>query len=135
MPGPQVQVQPDTRMNLPLAALVLSLAAGSTAWAQKKVFRCGPDGRIYSQTPCKDGYEVNADDKRSAEQRKAAEENVRRDDKLNEKMARERHAKEVAAAKEGPATIGNASAVKPPASAASGATAKKKRVPKKPVQT
>lgn len=123
------------RINLPLAALTLCLAVSGTAWAQKKVFRCGPDGRIYSQTPCKDGYEVNADDKRSAEQRKAAEENLRRDEKLNEKMARERHSKEVAAAREGPAMIGNSSAVKPPAAAASGAAAKKKRAARKPDQT
>ena len=121
------------RMNLPLAALVLLLAASSTGWAQKKVFRCGPDGRIYSQTPCKDGYEVNADDKRSAEQRKAAEESVRRDEKLNEKMARERHAKEVAAAKQGPAVIAKAAA--PAASAASAPAKKKKRAPKQAVQT
>ena len=118
------------RMSLPLAALALWLAASGAAWAQKKVFRCGPDGRIYSQTPCKDGYEVNADDKRSAEQRKAAEESVRRDEKLNEKMARERHAKEVAAAKQGPAVIAKAAAP-----AASAPAKKKKRAPKQAVQT
>ena len=123
------------RMSLPLAALLLSLAASSTGWAQKKVFRCGPDGRIYSQTPCKDGYEVNADDKRSAEQRKAAEESVRREEKLNEKMARERQAKEVAAAKQGPATIANSSAAKAAAPAASAPAKKKKRAPKPAVQT
>jgi hypothetical protein len=122
-----------TRLVLLLATMLFAHSAATAAGP--KVFRCGPDGRIYSQTPCKDGYEVNADDKRSAEQRKAAEETVRRDEKLNQTMARERHATEVAAAKVGPAKIGNASAAKPPASAASGAAAKKKRAAKNPVQT
>ena len=76
------------RLGLLLAALLV--AQGGAIAASQKVFRCGPDGRIYSQTPCKDGYEVNTDDKRSAEQRKAAEDSVKREEKLTEKMTRER---------------------------------------------
>ena len=83
--------------GLLLAAILL--ASGAAGAASQKVFRCGPDGRIYSQTPCKDGYEVNADDKRSAEQRKAAEDSVKREEKLTEKMAREREAKDTLWAK------------------------------------
>ena len=112
-----------------LATLVL--AAGSAAAASQKVFRCGPDGRIYSQTPCKDGYEAKADDARSAEQRKAAEELAKRDEKLAEQMRRERQAKEAAAAKQGAVTVGNPSPASP---AASAVALKKKRPPKKPDQ-
>jgi len=65
----------DFQMRLGGAALsaTLLLGAGAACAAPQKVFRCGPDGRIYSQVPCKDGYEVGADDKRSAEQRKAGD--------------------------------------------------------------
>jgi hypothetical protein len=44
------------RLAMLLAAQMLA-CHGADAAAQK-VFRCGPDGRIYSQTPCKDGYEA-----------------------------------------------------------------------------
>ena len=118
------------RLNLLFAALILATSGADAA--SQKVFRCGPDGRIYSQTPCKDGYEVNADDKRNAEQRKTAEDIVKREEKMAEKMARERQAQEAAAAKQGPSIIANPSAAKPGASAASAAVAKKKRQAKKP---
>ncbi len=124
-----------------LLATALWLAAGSAGAAPQKVYRCGPDGRIYSQTPCKDGYEVNAADPRSAEQRKAAEDATKREDKAVDKMTRERQAQEAAAAKQGPSFIASASAAKPAASAASGAAAKKPRAgngkaapPAKPTQ-
>jgi hypothetical protein len=58
------------RLAMLLAAQLLACHGAEAA--SQKVFRCGPDGRIYSQTPCKDGYDANADDKRSPEQRKAA---------------------------------------------------------------
>jgi len=124
----------DFQMRLGGAALsaTLLLGAGAACAAPQKVFRCGPDGRIYSQVPCKDGYEVGADDKRSAEQRKAAEASVKREEKLSDEMARERQAKEAAAARQGPAIIANPSAAKPAASAA--AAEKSKRPPHKPRQ-
>ena len=113
----------------------LLLTAGAAEAASQKVFRCGPDGRSYSQTPCKDGSEVNTDDTRSVEQRKAAEDNVKREEKMADKMARERRAAEAAAAKQGPAIIGNPAAAKPAALPAS-APAKKYRMkkPKAPSQ-
>ena len=120
--------------RLGLLLVALSMACGSATAASQKVFRCGPDGRVYSQTPCKDGYEVKADDARSEQERKAAEEQLKRDDKLNEKMARERRAYE-AASKPGIGVIVNPAAAKPAASAASSAAAKKKRHPKRAAQT
>jgi len=43
------------------------------------VYRCGPDGRVYSQTPCADGKALSVDDPRSASQQKAAREVTARD--------------------------------------------------------
>jgi hypothetical protein len=52
------------------AALALATALGAAA---QKVYRCGPDGRIYQQTPCAEGRPVDASDPRTAEQRQAAQ--------------------------------------------------------------
>ena len=121
------------RASLLFAALLLATVAADAA--SPKVFRCGPDGRTYSQTPCKDGYVVDAADPRSVEQRKAAEDAVKREEKMADKMARERRAAEAAAAKQGPAIIGNPAAAKPAALPAS-APARKHRMkkPKAPPQ-
>jgi hypothetical protein len=130
-----------TRCLCSASALLVAamwLAAGSAGAAQQKVYRCGPDGRIYSQTPCKDGYEVNVADPRSAEQRKAAEDATKREEKAVDKMTRERQAQEAAAAKQGTSHIADPSAAKPAASAASGSAAKKpgsgKPAATKPIQ-
>ncbi len=125
--------RPRSSAAFAMAAWLWLIAAGGASAAAQKVYRCGPDGRIYSQTPCKEGYEVDADDKRSAEQRKAAAEVLKRDEKLADKMTRERLAREAAAAKQGAARIGPPAAAKPAASSAS-AAAKKKRTPAKPTQ-
>jgi len=114
------------RLAMLLAAQLLA-CHGAEAAAQK-VFRCGPDGRIYSQTPCKDGYEAIADDKRSPEQRKAAEDAVKREEK---------QAKEAVAA-QGAASTAKPAAAKPAASAAPSASASasnRKPEPKKPQPT
>jgi hypothetical protein len=117
-----------TRSAAALLAAALWLAVGSSGAAQQKVFRCGPDGSIYSQTPCVDGYEVNVADPRSAEQRKAAEDATKREGKTVEKMTRERQAQEAAATKQGgPRQTASPSSAKPAASAASGTAAKKPR--------
>ena len=128
------RIRPGLALSLALAAIFFD--QGAAIAAGPKVFRCGPDGRIYSQTPCKDGYEVQADDPRSAEQRKAADDVAKRDEKLADKMTRERKARE-AAGKPVVAVIPNSAAVKaaaPAASSAAASKAKKKRPPKKPAQ-
>lgn len=114
-----------------LGLAVLLLASALSSAAAQKVFRCGPEGKTYSQTPCKDGYVVNADDQRSPEQRKAAEDMVKREAKMAEKMAREREAKEAAVAKQAPTIIGKpAVAAAAGASAASAGSAQRKRTAK-----
>lgn len=47
-------------------------ALGSGAAAQK-IYRCGPDGRIYQQAPCSDGKAIDASDPRTPEQRAEAQ--------------------------------------------------------------
>ena len=118
-----------------LALLALSLCCGASWAQQKQVFRCTVDGRVtYSDAPCKTGTEINADDSRSETQRKAAEANVKRDEKMADKMRRERLADEALAAKQGAARIPYSAAEKAAASAPAGDKAIKKRKPphKKP---
>jgi len=119
-----------TNFRPALGLALLMLAPQLSAAAPQKVFRCGADGKTYSQTPCKDGYEVNADDQRSPEQRKAAEDNVKREAKMAEKMTREREAREAAAAKQAPTIIGRPAL--PPKPAASAASAQASKARKKP---
>ena len=54
-----------------LAALGLAASASHAAPPQT-VYRCGPEGRVYSQTPCADGKPVTIDDPRSASQQKGS---------------------------------------------------------------
>jgi len=54
------------------------------------VYRCGPDGRVYSQTPCADGKALSVDDPRSASQQKASREVSARDAEQAKNLADER---------------------------------------------
>jgi hypothetical protein len=56
-----------------IAAGALTLLRGCAAAAPPlSVYRCGPDGRVYSQTPWQDGQPVSVEDSRSAAQQRAA---------------------------------------------------------------
>ena len=80
------------------------LAALLTTQAQaQKVYRCGPDGREYSQTPCKDGQAIDVADPRSAADQKAARDVAAREERMADELTRERHAREAAAEKKAPA--------------------------------
>ncbi|MEO7852734.1 MAG: hypothetical protein ABIR94_10860 [Rubrivivax sp.] len=96
----------------------LLLAAAAT-WAAppQTVYRCGPDGRQYSQTPCADGREVTTEDSRSAEQQRAAREVSARDAQQADKLAAERKAREAAAKGQSEAGFKTSDAQAPPASA------------------
>ena len=52
-----------------LAAACLLLLSASFAHAQATVYRCGPDGKTYSQEPCKGGKQIDASDTRTEAQR------------------------------------------------------------------
>lgn len=77
-----------------LSLLVLGLcaaAAPQAASAQGAVYRCGADGRSYSQQPCADGRSVRVDDDaRTPAQRQQAVESARRDARLADALAHER---------------------------------------------
>lgn len=119
-------------MNTPalLTALALGLVLGPALAQGKKVYRCEAGGKVlYADAPCKDAAEVAADDTRTKDQRDAAAEVVKREEKLADKMARERLAAEAAAARQGPVIIPNAAA------RAASAPAGKKPAKKKPASS
>ena len=120
------------RLALSIAVLALASSAAGAASQSQQVYRCGPEGRVYSQTPCKDGHAVTTDDARSAEQRKAALETVKTDARLAERMTREREARERAAAQRGPTIIANSGLGKPAAAPSAAASAPAKKKPKRP---
>ncbi len=82
--------------RLSVAGLLLAGMLAQAAPPQT-VYRCGPDGRVYSQTPCSDGKALNTDDPRSASQQKAAREVAERDAEQAKKLADERRQREAAA--------------------------------------
>jgi hypothetical protein len=78
------------------AWLALAGVVGQAAPPQT-VYRCGPDGRIYSQTPCADGKALSVDDPRSASQQKAARDVAGRDAEQARKLSEERRQREAVA--------------------------------------
>ena len=98
------------------AASPLLLAAALAAPAAQTVYRC-PDGS-YSATPCEGGKAIDADDDRTAGQRREAQDAARRDAALADRMAAERRAREQQAQPARAASLGQtAAAPKAPASA------------------
>jgi hypothetical protein len=110
---------------------VLVLLAMSPLLAQAQtVYRCGPEGRIYSQTPCADGKSVAVDDARSAAQQKEARDVAQRDAERAATLAQERHQREAAA--KGQQAAGFMTSPASPASAPTGKPKAKSKKPKKP---
>ncbi|WP_119152931.1 hypothetical protein [Caldimonas tepidiphila] len=64
-----------TAVRFALGAAVAGVmpAVPGEARAQEAVYRCGPDGRSYSQTPCEGGRRVEVGDPRSPQQQVEAE--------------------------------------------------------------
>jgi hypothetical protein len=105
-----------TRWPAALHGGLLWLACGpGLAAPPQTVYRCGPDGRIYSQTPCSDGKAVNTDDARSASQQKAARDVAARDAEMARQLAEERRQRDAAVLGQQPAGF----KVAPPPEAAS----------------
>jgi hypothetical protein len=81
--------------------LIFCLPALLAAWVQaappQTVYRCGPEGRVYSQTPCADGKPVTVDDPRSASQQRSAQDTAARDAQQAKTLADERRQREQAA--------------------------------------
>jgi hypothetical protein len=110
---------PILRRRTCAVALAVAAAAALAAPAQT-VYRCGPDGRQYSQTPCADGRPVTVEDSRSAEQQRAAKDVAARDSKQAEKLADERRQRDEAA--KGQVAVG----IKPAQDAAAASAPKRK---------
>jgi hypothetical protein len=68
-----------------LPAGLLALCAAVSASAQT-VYRCGPDGSDYRQTPCPGGQAVNVADPRSDAQRSEAAQRALRDAQLSQEQ-------------------------------------------------
>jgi hypothetical protein len=79
-------------MKTLLAATALLFALQPSLAQNKKVFRCeDANGRVtYSDEACRGGKELANADERSAEQRKAAADVAQREEKLADKLTRER---------------------------------------------
>lgn len=76
-----------------LVALALSglLACGAgCAGAASTVYRCGDDGRSYSQQPCPGGQPLSVEDPRSAQERRDGETAAARQSRAAELLVRER---------------------------------------------
>jgi hypothetical protein len=119
--------------TIALCLVSCALWFAEPALAQKnKVYRCTEGGRtVYADSPCKQSAAVDAGDARSDAQRKTAREIVERDQKLNDKMARDRQAAEAAAASQRAAVIPYSDAASAAAVDAKGDKAKAARPRKK----
>jgi len=73
-------------LALTAGALMLCVASGAPA---QKVYRCGPEGRVYQQAPCAEGQAVDVSDPRTAEQRQQAQAAAQSDAKAAAKFDRD----------------------------------------------
>lgn len=79
-----------------LAAVGLLTVCVAGSAAAQDVYRCGPDGRSYSQLPCADGRLVPVDDARGADARRDGEAAASRQARAAELLAQERQRREAA---------------------------------------
>ena len=82
-------------LSVRLAGSILVLSAGIAA-AQTPVYRCGPQGREYSQQPCPGGTQFDAADPRNAAQRAQAVDAAERERRHGAGLERERLTREAA---------------------------------------
>ena len=79
-----------------LAAACFLLFSTTLAFAQATVYRCGPDGKTYSQTPCAGGKKIDASDTRTEAQRADSLATTAADKKRADALESERKAREAA---------------------------------------
>lgn len=75
------------------AWMAAGLAVLACATPAQTIYRCGPQGREYSQLPCKEARAIDADTRTPA-QRAAAEQVAKDEARRAEALRRERHARE-----------------------------------------
>ncbi len=83
-------------MKYTLAAWLFAFTAAGAGAAPSAIYRCGPEGREYSQVPCAGGTLVDASDPRSAAQRAEAVKVAARERQRAAELERERRAQEAA---------------------------------------
>lgn len=76
-----------------IALLLIAMLVGTSVHAQE-VYRCGTEGRSYSQTPCADGHRVEVSDERSAQRRREAIEVAERERAFGDSLQRDRLSRE-----------------------------------------
>jgi hypothetical protein len=71
-----------------LCGVLLAVGAGLVS-AQSTVYRCGPDGRTFSERPCADGAArtLTVDDSRTAAEQKAAQQVAHREAQTADRLA------------------------------------------------
>jgi hypothetical protein len=115
--------------TMTMIAVLESLAPSSFAAVASaptsRVYRCGPDGHSYSQTPCPAGSAVDAADPRSAAEQAQGRALIERDQRLARQLAQDRVQAEKAAARQLPGNLGPT----PAASAAASAPKKGRHKP------
>ena len=79
------------------AVMTLLLLAATASQAQG-IWRCGPDGRSFSDAPCKDGRELSLPQARPAADLDSALSMAQREKALAAQLVRERQQRETAAA-------------------------------------
>jgi hypothetical protein len=94
----------------PLAwcAGALLCAWAAAGHAQQSVYRCGADGRTYSQERCEAGRLIDVSDPRNAAQSTQTRQAAQRDAQLAEALRREREQAEHQATRQTPVIIGGA---------------------------
>jgi hypothetical protein len=97
--------------------LAVLLAVGAAAASAQAVYRCGPEGREYSQVPCKDGRAVDVADPRSKTQQREAQQVAEDERRRTRQLEAERHQREAAAKPPVATGIKPLQTTEPPASA------------------
>jgi hypothetical protein len=114
-------MSPRCRLFAAVLGLLLTSAVAAQERGSDTVYRCGAEGRQYSDNAFPEGKPVSAADARSAEQRRHAEEVVRRDRELADRLAKEREQRE----RNAPGAVGIGSASAKPTSTATASGPKK----------
>jgi hypothetical protein len=96
-----------------LFALLICIGCGSSAVFAKPIYKCGPDGKTYSQVPCAEGQLLESSDPRTAAQRAEA----RRVEARLRAEAAKKERERIAAEKAAKAEAAKAEASAPAASA------------------
>ncbi|WOB09203.1 hypothetical protein [Piscinibacter gummiphilus] len=74
--------------------LLIAAALTSASVHAQTVYRCGPEGRSYSQTPCAQGRAIEVNDERSTQQRREALDVAERDRALADSLEEDRVTRE-----------------------------------------